>query len=123
MFKNKTKWIAAAALATLIAPMGVAMAASVDDVIGKYVIAVGGKDKIAAAKSIVKKGQFNLVDMGMSAVLESTKSDANFKYKIELEGMGEITQAITDGTTWQLHFMEGEGADLSNVGRTGHFVK
>ncbi len=121
MFKNKTKWIAAAALATLIAPMGVAMAASVDDVIGKYVIAVGGKDKIAAAKSVVKKGQFNLIDMGMSAVLESTKSGGNFKYKIEIEGMGEITQAITDGTTWQLHFMEGdsvlEGDTAAGVAR------
>jgi hypothetical protein len=108
VFKNKSGWIVAAVVATLAVPMGAAMAASVDDVIGKYVIAVGGKDKIAEAKSIVKKGQFLLIDMGMSAVLESTKSGANFKYKIEIEGMGEITQAITGGTTWQLHFMEGD---------------
>lgn len=109
MFKNKSGWIVAAVVATLAVPMGAAMAApSVDDIIGKYVIAVGGKDKIAEMKSIVKKGQFLLVDMGMSASLESTLSGENFKFKIELEGMGEVTQAITDGTAWQLHFMEGD---------------
>lgn len=109
VFQKKSKWVTAAAVAAMMAPMGAAMAApSVDDVVAKYVDAVGGKANIAKVKSVVKKGQFLLIDMGMSAVLESTKSGDNFKYKIEIEGMGEITQAITDGTTWQLHFMEGD---------------
>jgi Ca2+-binding EF-hand superfamily protein len=109
VFTKKSKWIAAAAVATLMAPMGVAMAApSVDDVIAKYVKASGGEAKIKAVTSVVKKGKMLIPDMGMEANLGATRSGENFLNRIEIEGMGEITQGITNGTVWQVHVMEGD---------------
>lgn len=122
VLQKKSKWIVAAAVAALVAPIGTAMAAStVDDVVNKYVDAIGGIDKVTSVKTVVKKGQFLLIDMGMSASLESTNAGANYKQTIAVEGMGEITQGITDGTVWQLHFMEGdsvlEGSKAEDVAR------
>ncbi|MFP6582528.1 MAG: hypothetical protein VCD00_08200 [Candidatus Hydrogenedentota bacterium] len=109
VFTSKAKWVAAAAIAALVTPMGAAMAApSVDDIIAKHVDATGGKDGYAAVKSSVSNGQFLLIDMGMSATLTSHTKGANYKQTISVEGMGEITQGITDGVVWQLHFMEGD---------------
>ena len=108
VFQTKAKWVAAAAVASLVAPMGAMAAPSAQEIVDKYTAAIGGAEKLAAAKTVVKKGQFLLIDMGMSAVLDSTNSGANFKNTIAIEGMGEITQGITDGTVWQLHFMEGD---------------
>lgn len=108
VFQTKAKWVAVAAVASLVAPMGAMAAPSAQEIVDKYTVAIGGADKLAAVNTVVKKGQFLLIDMGMSAVLESTNSGDNFKNTIAVEGMGEITQGITDGTVWQLHFMEGD---------------
>jgi hypothetical protein len=108
VFQTKAKWVAAAAVASLLAPMAAMAAPSAQEIVDKYTMAIGGAEKLASAKTVVKKGQFLLIDMGMSAVLESTNSGDNFKNTIAVEGMGEITQGITDGTVWQLHFMEGD---------------
>lgn len=109
VFKSKSKWVAAAAVAALVMPTGAAMAApSADDIIAKYVDATGGADGYAAVKSSVSNGQFLLIDMGMSATLTSHSKGGNYKQTIAVEGMGEITQGITDGTVWQMHFMEGD---------------
>lgn len=107
--QTKVKWVAAAAIAAMVIPMGAAMAApSVDDIIAKYVDATGGKDGYASIKSSVTNGQFLLIDMGMSAVLTSHSKGDNYKQTISVEGMGEITQGITDGVVWQMHVMEGD---------------
>jgi hypothetical protein len=108
LFKNVKKVVALGAIATLL-PAGMAMAApSAQDVIDKYIAATGGKDAISAQKTQVRKGEFNLVDMGMAAGLEMYNAPPNFKNRINVEGMGEVTQGITGDVVWQLHFMEGD---------------
>jgi hypothetical protein len=107
--QTKAKWVAAAAVAAFVLPMGAAMAApSADDIIAKYVDATGGKSAYDGIKTAVQNGQFLLIDMGISATLTSHKKGDNYKQTISVEGMGEITQGITDGVVWQMHFMEGD---------------
>lgn len=108
LFKSVKTVVAMGAIATML-PAGMAMAApSAQEVIDKYIEATGGKDAISAQKSQVRKGEFNLVDMGMAAGLEMYNAPPNFKNRISIEGMGEVTQGITGDTVWQLHFMEGD---------------
>jgi hypothetical protein len=108
LFKNVKKVVAMGAIATML-PAGMAMAApSAQEVIDKYIEATGGKDAISAQKNQVRKGQFNLVDMGMAAGLEMYNAPPNFKNRINIEGMGEVTQGITGDVVWQVHFMEGD---------------
>ncbi len=90
---------------------------SAEDVIAKYLDAIGGKDKATSFKTRVMKGKFNLVDMGMEAGLTMYMAPPNFLNVIELDGMGTALQGVTDGKAWQsieamgqIGFVEGEEA-------------
>ncbi|PCJ57341.1 MAG: hypothetical protein COA73_10835 [Candidatus Hydrogenedentota bacterium] len=105
---KKMKLAVAATVIGAMAPMSMASAASVQDVVDKYIEATGGRDAQAGVKSMTRKGQFMLVDMGMGAGLESYMKDGNFIQTIAVEGMGEVVQGITGDVVWQMHFMEGD---------------
>ena len=100
-------WTAAFVAAALISPLATA-APTAQEVIDKFIDASGGREKIESAKSVVKKGKLIITQMGMEMALESTNSGSNFVNKITVEGMGEMIQAVTDGTVWQLNPMEGD---------------
>ena len=102
------KLIAAAAAISVVLPASMASAASVDDVVNKYIEATGGRAAQEGVKSLARTGEFMLVDMGMGAKLSTYNKGGNFKQSIEIEGMGEVTTGITDGVVWQVHFMEGD---------------
>ena len=96
------------ALAALAAPLSAVAAPSADEIIAKYIEATGGEKAYADIKTVARKGQFIIVDMGMAANLESYQDASNFRQSISIEGMGSITQGINDGQVWQMHFMEGD---------------
>lgn len=74
---------------------------SADDVIAKYLDAIGGKDKATSFKTRVTKGTFNLVDMGMEASITMYSAPPNFLSVVELPGMGTALQGVSDGKAWQ----------------------
>lgn len=84
------------------------------DVLRAYFDALGGREKISAIETLVKRGSFVLEELNMETSLESINSGANFRYKVVIDGMGEITQAVTDGTVWQVSFMEGDSVMLGD---------
>jgi hypothetical protein len=90
---------------------------SAEDVIGKYLDAIGGKDKATGFKTRIMKGTFNLVDMGMEASITMYMAPPNYLSVVELPGMGTALQGVTDGKAWQsieamgqIGFVEGEEA-------------
>lgn len=96
------------AIAALAVPVSAIAAPSADEIIAKYIEATGGEKAYADIKTIARKGQFIIVDMGMAANLESYQDADHFRQSISIEGMGSITQGINDGQVWQMHFMEGD---------------
>ena len=110
------------ACAAIIAAMSALPASAADlpkaeDVIAKYLDAIGGKDKVTGFKTRVMKGTFNLVDMGMEAGITMYMAPPNYLSVVEIPGMGTALQGVTDGKAWQsieamgqIGFVEGEEA-------------
>jgi hypothetical protein len=72
-----------------------------DEVVAKYLEAIGGKDKVTGFDSRIMKGQFNLVDMGMMAPMTMYMKGGDYLNVIELEGMGTALRGVSDGKAWQ----------------------
>lgn len=87
------------------------------DVLRTYFDALGGREKISSIETLVKRGAFALDELNMEASLESIQSGANFRYKVVIEGLGEITQAVTDGTVWRVSFLDGDSVMLDDQAR------
>lgn len=97
------------AAVAIVAPAGFAMASpSADEIIDKYIEAIGGKDALAKINNRVVKGVFSLVDMGMTASYENYTQTPNALNVISLDGMGEIRSGIKDDVAWEAHFMNGD---------------
>ncbi len=96
----------AIACAAIMAAMSAVPAAAADlpkaeDVIAKYLDAIGGKEKATSFKTRVMKGTFNLVDMGMEAGITMYMAPPNYLSVVEIPGMGTALQGVTDGKAWQ----------------------
>lgn len=91
-------------------------------IIDQYVTAVGGRNKIEAVRNVVMRGQFIMREMGATANVESYQSGNNYKHTMFMNGVGSVTQGITDGTVWELNPMEGDrilsGPEADEVRRT-----
>jgi hypothetical protein len=91
----------------LIAPTA-ARADAVQDLVDKYIQATGGVKAHKAVKSRTQKGTMMLVDMGMSASIESYIAPPNFLNVVNVEGFGEVRSGISGDTTWQMNPMQGD---------------
>lgn len=96
------------ALGLALAVTGGAYADDVQDVIDKYIEATGGEAAHKAVKNRVVKGTFNIVDMGMSASMETYSEPPNFLSVVSIDGMGEVRSGISDGIVWEMNFMQGD---------------
>jgi hypothetical protein len=86
-----------------------AQAATVEEIIGKYIEATGGQAAHDAIKNRHSQGTFMLVDMGMSASMDQWNAPPQYLSVVSLEGMGEVKSGISDdGTVWEMHFMNGD---------------
>ena len=78
-----------------------AKAQTADDIIGKYVDAIGGKDKLAQIKSVYIDGTASV--MGNDGTVSSTLLVGK-GYRSDLEVMGsKVTQCITDKSGWMVN--------------------
>lgn len=107
MRNNAWKYAIALAVAGMMALPGVASAATVDEVIAKYIEATGGREAQEAVKSMLQKGELNIVEFGMQADMTVYYKDGNYKLVMDIPGMGEVIQGVTGDVTWSMNPMEG----------------
>jgi hypothetical protein len=100
---------------------------AVDDILAKYVNAIGGKEAIEKITSRVIKGSFNLEAFGVTdAPMEIfTKAPNKNASKIDVPGFGVVTRVFNGSTGWSSDPMSGlrelSGAELATFKRESDF--
>lgn len=101
---------------------------TVDQILDKYVQALGGKAAIEKLTSTVAKGTFDLPAMGMSGPMETYAKAPNKNTSIiNLEGFGMIQSAFDGTIGWskdpQSGLRELTGAELADTKRDADFYR
>ncbi len=104
-----TTWKCAAALAVvgMMAAPGVASAASVSEIVAKYIDATGGREAQEAIKSAIIRINLTIPEFGVQMEATAYYKDGDFKSVTAFPGMGEVIQGVTDDVPWQMNPMEG----------------
>ena len=108
MLKRVSKIAGAMVLGLALMTSFGAQADDVQALIDKYVEATGGEEAHKAIKNRTQKGVFSIIDMGMSADMETYSAPPNFLNVVSVEGMGEVRNGISGDTVWEMHFMNGD---------------
>jgi Ca2+-binding EF-hand superfamily protein len=105
---SSNTWKCAAALAVvgMMAAPGVASAASVSEVVAKYIDATGGREAQETIKSAIIRLNLTIPELGMQMETTAYYKDGDFKSVMGIPNMGDLIQGITDGVAWQMS-MEG----------------
>jgi hypothetical protein len=81
---------------------------SVENVVEKYLSAVGGKDKLSQIKNRVIKGEFSLPDMGMYAPIEMyVQTPDKVMMRIDMAEFGEVSNGVNGDVAWDINPMTG----------------
>lgn len=101
---------------------------TVDQILDKYVQALGGKAAIEKVSSTVLKGTFELPAMGMSGSLETyAKAPNKNAVVINIEGFGMVQGGFNGTVAWsqdpQTGLRELSGAELADTKRDAEFYK
>jgi Ca2+-binding EF-hand superfamily protein len=107
MRSNTWKCAVALAVVGMMAAPGVASAASVSEIVAKYIDATGGREAQEAIKSAIMKGTMAFPDFGTQMEVTAYYKGGNFKIVTGVPNMGEVIQGVTDGVAWQMNPMEG----------------
>lgn len=84
-----------------------ALAQSVDEIIAKHVKALGGKEKMAAIKSLKFSGKMAIPAMGFEAeITRQSKRPNSLRMDISMQGQN-IVQAYDGTNAWQINPMMG----------------
>jgi hypothetical protein len=95
-------------LAALLLGVASVSAQNADEVIAKYVKALGGKEQISKVNSLYTESKADI--MGMESVQKTTVLNG-VGYKMEMEIMGStIVTCITENGGWSINPMMGSGA-------------
>jgi hypothetical protein len=102
---NKLKTLALAATAMI--TMQASQAQTADDVVNKYVEAMGGKEKLMALKSVKMTGSINVqgMDVGIAVTIVN---GVGFRNDISVPGMGEGYQIMTPTKGWSYMPFQGQ---------------
>src|SRR5262249_45845056 len=101
---------------------------SVDQVLDKYISALGGKDALMKVKSRSAKGTFEIAAMGLSAPAEIyAKAPNSVVLIINVPGLGTIQQGYNGSTGWsqdpQTGLRDITGAELASIKREAEFYR
>ena len=97
-----TKWLALV-LATALAAPGLLAAAdskSGREIVDRHLDAMGGKELVMKRHDVVYKGQFEV--QGFGGPFEIHRSDGKMLFKVELEGLGTISQGYDGQVGWEI---------------------
>src|SRR5215475_10884867 len=101
---------------------------SVDDILNKYVKAIGGKEAIEKIKSRSMKGSFEIEAMGLTGAVELiSKAPDKSAMKIDLPNVGVISRIYDGAKGWDSNPMTGlrelSGVELAQIKRSSDFYQ
>lgn len=101
---------------------------SVDEVLDKYVKALGGKEAVEKVTSRIGKGVFEIEAMNMSGSLEMYQQAPNkMAMNIDLGGVGKVNQVFDGAKAWSADPMQGlrelTGAELAQMKLGAEFYR
>lgn len=103
--KRAITWLVAAVLGLTVARLsaqGQSAMPTVDQVIEKYIAAVGGRDAMEKVTSRVSTGTFEIPDMGLSGPITISEKAPNKSLAvIEIGGMGTIRDGSDGSVAWE----------------------
>lgn len=93
---------------------------TVQEILAKYVKAIGGKEANEKIKSRYSKGVLELMPMGVKGVFETYAAAPNKSYnKTSLAGLGDIIEGFDGQTAWSINPLQGnrdkEGEELAQA--------
>jgi hypothetical protein len=86
-------------------------AQTVDEVVDKYLAAIGGKEKIAALKSVKMDGSLNVQGFDIS-VVTTVLNGVGSRTDISVPGMGEGYQIMTPTKGWRFMPFQGDSGPV-----------
>ncbi len=102
--KNAWEFAVALAMAGIAALPGLASAASVGEIMAKYIEVTGGREAQEAVKSMLQKREINDIEAGMQMEMTIYFKDGNMMAVTE---MGETVAGFSDDVTWMTNPDEG----------------
>lgn len=110
------------AMALTLIPSGIANAGDADEIIAKYIKAIGGEAAIKKLKNRVTKGTLGVPDMGIEAAMTVIVEPPNVWNEINIEAMGMVMVNGKSGDVcWSLDPMQGnrilEGGEALTAAR------
>ena len=76
-----------------------AFAQTADEIVGKYVDAMGGKDKIANLKTLKATGSIDIGPNMKAPMTMFMVNNKSFRFDLEIQGM-KMVQSYNDGSGW-----------------------
>jgi hypothetical protein len=81
---------------------------TVDEIVNRYVQAIGGRDAVLQRTSVRSVGRIEVPAMGMSGTMEILiASPGNMLQKLTVSGFGESQTGVTEGRAWAVDPMQG----------------
>jgi len=101
---------------------------TVQEILAKYVQAIGGKEANEKIKSRMMKGTLELMPMGIKGTIENYTAAPNKSLnKITLSGIGEIIEGFDGQTAWSINPLQGnrdkQGEELAQTKITYKFYR
>jgi len=89
-------------------PAAPAKLPTAQEILAKYIKAIGGRDAVEKVKSWTSKGTVELAPMGVKGTVESISSEPNLSLvKMNLAGIGDFTEGFDGTTAWSVNPIQG----------------
>ena len=95
-------------VAVFMALPGAAFAATVDEIVAKYIEATGGRAAQEAVSSALIEADASIVDFGLEMKVVIYYKNGNYKQVVEIPDIGEIIEGVTGDVAWTMNPMEGD---------------
>lgn len=82
-------------------------APTAEEIFGRHVAAIGGKDAILRVRSIKNVGKMEMPAMGISATMESASAPDRSFMRLTIPGIGDIRNGYDGSVAWELNPMKG----------------
>ena len=109
-------------------PVSTVKLPTTQEVLDKYIAAVGGRDAVMKVKSWKSTGTVELVPMGVSGSVESVSAAPDRSYsKTTLAGLGEFVEGFDGKTAWSSNPIQGmrekTGTELAQTRLLNNFYR
>lgn len=104
---NAWRCAIALAVAGMTTIPGVAYAASVSEVMAKFIEATGGQAAQEGVTSAIQRVKFDIPEIGVQTTGINYYKDGNLRSVMKIPGVGEVILGVTDDVAWTMSPFEG----------------